>query len=60
MEIQTLYEKVSKFEAFSGPHFSVIGLNTEICNIRSPYSARLQENMNKKNSQLENYSRSGN
>ena len=52
--------KVSKFEAFSGPHFSVIGLNTEIYNIRSPYSARLQEYMNKKNSQLENYSRSGN
>ena len=32
---------------FSGPYFSVLGLNTEI-NSKSPYSARVRENTDQK------------
>ena len=39
--------KVSKYRAFSGPYFQVIGLNTEIY-CKSLYSVQIQENMDEK------------
>ena len=42
-------------QSFSGPHFPAIGLNT---GSKSPYSVRMQENPDKKNSEYSHFSRS--
>ena len=52
---------MSEYGAFSGPHFPVFGLNTEIyeVNIRSksPYSVRIQENTDQKKLVFGHFSR---
>ena len=47
LSTQLLREKCPNTEFFSGPHFAVFGLNTEIYCI-SPYSVRIQENTDQK------------
>ena len=42
-------------QSFSGPHFPAIGLNT---GSKSPYSVRMQENPDQKNSEYSHFSRS--
>ena len=48
------YVKSVRIWSFSGPYFPAIGLNTE----RSPYSVRMRENTDQKNSEYGLFSRS--
>ena len=49
--------KSVQLRSFSGPYFPVFGLNTETS--KSPYSVRIQENTDQKNSVFRHFSRNG-
>ena len=46
-----------RIQSYSGPHFPVFGLNTEILRI-SPYSVRKRENTDQNNSEYGHFLRS--
>ena len=47
---------MSKYGVFAGPYFSEFGLNTEIFFRKSPFSVRIQENTDRKNSVFRHFS----
>ena len=50
--------KSVRIRSFSGPHFPAFGLNKEEILRISPYSVRIRENTDQKNSEYGHFSRS--